>query len=62
MNSRIFLEQAAKEVHYSPRIKELTNEQPLEVQEAVYSSNSSLILDQFINVGYLANPTDVVAL
>lgn len=62
MNSRNFLEQVAKEVHYSPRIKELTSEQPMKVQEAVYSSNSSLIHDQFVNVGYLANPTDVVAL
>ena len=62
MNTRNFLEQLAKEVHYSPHIKKLVSQQSEETREALASSSISLIHNQFSSVGYLANPTNVVEL
>ncbi len=62
MNTLDFLENFAKEAHYSPRITKLVEEQPSFIQEAVRFNDSTLIQNGFANVGYLANGTTAVEL
>ena len=60
MNTTEFLEQAALDVSYSPRIKALLNTQSAGLQSAVSNHKSALVKDQYGDVGYLASPTNVV--
>lgn len=59
MNTTNFLEQLAGEVRYSHNINQLASQQSLAMQQALTEKSISLVHDQFFDVGYLANPTDV---
>jgi hypothetical protein len=62
MSTTEFLEQAAMDVHYSSDVKTLLSAQSPAMQRAVNNHSTCQIHNQYSNVGYLANPTNVIEL
>ncbi len=60
MSTTNFLEKLAMEVHYSKLSDSLIQEQSLEIKNAIYTNNSAIIHNQFLDVGYLAHGTTAV--
>jgi hypothetical protein len=60
MDIVIFLEELASKLHYSSEFRTLIDQQSQPIKNAFYHKDIEELKMQFLNVGYLATPSDVV--